>query len=297
MPSFPGQNDFKGEVYHGSQHQDASLSGDLAGKKVVVVGTGNSGHDIAQNFYENGAEVTMLQRHGTYVISAAVGVPMIHEGMYDENGPPTEEADVYGQSYPLAVQFALSVDLTNRIAAAEKSNLDGLKKAGFEVDFGDDGSGIYRKYITRGGGYYIDVGGSQLIIDGKIKVKRSPDGIKGFEATALVLADGTKMEADIVILATGYDNMVTSARKILGDQVADRCNNVWNLDSEGEVNAVRHHSSLHLIIVTDKLPLQMWRPSGHPHLWFLGGSLALCRIYSRLLALQIKAMEEGFNQG
>lgn len=238
MPNFPGQNDFKGEVYHGSQHQDASLSGDLKGKKVVVVGTGNSGHDISQNFYENGADVTMLQRRGTYVISAKTGVFMLHEGLYDETGPPIEDADVYGQSFPLPVQFALNVDATKRITAADKENIDGLSKAGFKLDFGDDGSGIYRKYVTRGGGYYIDVGASQLIIDGKIKMQQSPDGIKGFEPNALVLADGTKLDADIVVLATGYDNMVTSARKILGNKVADRCNDVWDLDSEGEVRAV-----------------------------------------------------------
>ena len=219
----------------------------------------------------------MLQRSGTYVISAATGLLMLHEGTYDEGGPPTEEADVYGQSLPLPVQFALNVDLTNRIAAAEKANLDGLKMVGFDVDFGDDGSGIYRKYVTRGGGYYVDVGGSQLIIDGKIKLVSSPEGIKGFEPDALVLADGRKLDADIVVLATGYDNMVTTARKCLGDKVADRCNDVWDLDSEGEVRA-------------------MWRPSGHPNFWFMGGSLALCRTYSRFLALQIKAIEEGLNK-
>ncbi|KAK4690947.1 hypothetical protein P7C71_g5949, partial [Lecanoromycetidae sp. Uapishka_2] len=277
IPSFPGQSEFKGTVYHGSQHQDASLSGDVTGKKVIVVGTGNSGHDIAQNFYENGADVTMLQRRGTYVISAKTGLFMLHEGLYDEGGPPTEDADVYGQSLPIPVQFALNVGGTNRIAAADKENLDGLTKAGFKIDFGDDGSGIYRKYVTRGGGYYIDVGASQLIIDGKIKLQQSPDGIKCFEPDALVLADGTKIEADIVVLATGYDNMVTSARKILGDKVADRCKEVWDLDEEGEINA-------------------MWRPSGHPHFWFMGGSLALCRIYSRFVALQIKAIEEGINK-
>lgn len=205
---------------------------------MVVVGTGNSGHDIAQNFYENGADVTMIQRRGTYVISAKTGLFMLHEGMYDETGPPTEDADVYGQSLPIPVQFALNVDLTNRIAAAEKDNVDGLRKAGFKIDFGEDGSGIYRKYVTRGGGYYIDVGCSQLIIDGKIKLKQSPDGIQGFEPHALVLADGTKLDADVVVLATGFDNMVTSARKILGGKVADRCKDVWDLDSEGEVNAV-----------------------------------------------------------
>ncbi|KAF2092761.1 putative flavin-containing monooxygenase YUCCA3 [Rhizodiscina lignyota] len=274
IPSFPGQNTFKGRVYHGSQHKDATFGDNVAGKKVVVVGTGNSGHDIAQNYYENGAEVSMLQRSGTYVISARTGLFMLHKGLYDEHGPPTEDADVFGQSLPIPVQFALNVGLTERIKAAELANIDGLEKVGFKIDFGNDGSGIFRKYITRGGGYYIDVGATQLIIDGKIKVVQSPDGIKGFTENSLVLADGRELEADVVVLATGYDNMRTSLRKSLGDKIADRCKDVWDLDEEGEVNA-------------------MWRPSGHPKLWFMGGNLALCRSYSKLLALQIKATEEG----
>ncbi len=180
----------------------------------------------------------MLQRRGTYVISANTGLFMLHEGLYDETGPPTEEADVYGQSLPLPVAFALNVGLTQRIAAAEKENIEGLTKAGFNLDFGEDGSGILRKYVTRGGGYYIDVGCSQLIIDGKIKVVQNPDGIKGFEENGLVLADGSRLEADVVVLATGYDNMLTSAQKILGDKVAGRCKNVWDLDEEGEIRTV-----------------------------------------------------------
>lgn len=85
VPSFPGQESFQGNVYHGSQHRDASES-DVRGKKVVVVGTGNSGHDIAQNYYENGADVTMLQRSGTYVITADKGVFMMHSGMHEDGG-------------------------------------------------------------------------------------------------------------------------------------------------------------------------------------------------------------------
>ena len=238
VPTFAGQSDFKGNAYHASYHQDASLTGNAAGKNVVVVGTGNSGHDIAQNYYESGANVTMVQRRGTYVISAAKGLFMLHEGMYDETGPPIEDADIAGQSLPIPVQFALNVGLTTKIAEVEKANIEGLTKAGFKVDFGDDKSGIYRKYITRGGGYYIDIGCSQLIIDGKVKVVQSPAGISHFEADSLVLANGNKLKADVVVLATGYDNMRTSARKILGDAVADRCKDVWDLDEEGEVNAV-----------------------------------------------------------
>lgn len=85
VPTFVGQERFKGQFYHGSQHRDASES-DVKSKKVVVVGTGNSGHDIAQNFYENGADTTMLQRSGTYVITVEKGVFMMHEGLHEENG-------------------------------------------------------------------------------------------------------------------------------------------------------------------------------------------------------------------
>lgn len=238
IPAFPGQATFKGIVYHGSEHEDATTLPNVKGKKVVVVGTGNSGHDVAQNYYEAAAEVTMLQRSGTYVLQADKGLFMLHEGLYDEGGPPTSDADIYGQSLPIPVQFALNVGLTRRIAEQEKANIEGLTKAGFKLDFGHDGSGIYRKYITRGGGYYIDVGGSQLIIDGKIKVQQSPGGVNGFESDALVLADGRSLPADIVVLATGYDNMRTTLRKVMGDKVADRASDVWDLDDEGEVNAV-----------------------------------------------------------
>lgn len=243
MPTFPGQEKFEGLIQHASQHQDASVTGTAAGKKVLVIGTGNSGHDIAQNYYENGADVTMIQRRGTYVITARTGLFMLHEGMYEEGGPPVEEADIVGQSLPIPVQFALNVESTERITAAEKATLDGLQKAGFKLDFGSDKSGIYRKYITRGGGYYIDVGASQLIIDGKIKVKQSPDGISHFDKEHLVLADGTSLAADVVIMATGYDNMRTTAEKIFGAAVSDRCKDVWDLDDEGEVNAVSHLDS------------------------------------------------------
>lgn len=85
IPSFPGQSDFKGVVYHGSQHEDASKYS-VKGKKVVVVGTGNSGHDISENFCQNGADVTMLQRSGTYVLTIDKGVFILHEGMHCENG-------------------------------------------------------------------------------------------------------------------------------------------------------------------------------------------------------------------
>lgn len=152
--------------------------------------------------------------------------------------PPTEQADLWAESLPHQVDFAFNVYLTQRVSEIDKSTLEGLAKAGFDVDKGIDEGGITRFYMTRGGGYYIDVGCSQLIAEGKIKVQKSADGIKGFTPRALVLADGKELDADIVVLATGYDNMRTTVRKVLGDKVADRCKDAWDLDEEGELNAV-----------------------------------------------------------
>lgn len=154
------------------------------------------------------------------------------------NRPPTEQADIWGESLPYPIGFALSVYLTQRISATDKEMLDGLEKAGFQVYKGIDDGGISRLYYTRGGGYYIDCGCTKHIINGDIKVHRSPNGIKRFMPHELVLADGKKLEADIVVLATGYDNMRTTVRKVLGDKVADRCKDVWDLDEEGELKAV-----------------------------------------------------------
>jgi cation diffusion facilitator CzcD-associated flavoprotein CzcO len=241
IPSFPGQDTFTGIVHHASQHKDAGSS-DVSGKKVIVVGTGNSGHDIAQNFCDNGASVTMLQRSPTHVVSADIGLLMLTEALYGENSPPTEDADLYAQSIPNQIGFAMVRPTVKAISEKEKETLDGLTKAGFKLSSGVDGGGLFSLYLTRGGGYYIDVGCSKLIVEGKIKVVQSPKGIKEFEKDKLVLADGTKLDADIVVLATGYDNMKTSLQKALGEEEASRCKDVWDLDAEGELNAVSSFS-------------------------------------------------------
>jgi hypothetical protein len=120
------------------------------------------------------------------------------------------------------------------------------------------------------------VGCSALIVSGAIKVKQGVE-ISSILPNGVRFADGTTLEADEVVFATGYQNMRTQTRTIFGDKVADKVQNVWGFDKEGEVKT-------------------MWRRSGHEGFWFMGGNLALCRFYSRLLALQIKALEEGISQ-
>ena len=239
VPKFPNETDYKGVVYHVSQHNDASMHSDLSQKNVVVVGSGNSAHDVCENFHESGARsVTMVQRSSTYVISARRGLDVHNIGTYEQGGPPTNDCDIFAQSNPIPIKFAMNVYDTKAIADIDREILDGLVKAGFRIDYGEAGSGIWRKYVTRSGGYYINVGCSELIADGKVKIKSSPDGIKSFTPKGLLLADDSEVEADIIVLATGYETMRSTARHILDERFSGRLGQVWDLDSEGELQSV-----------------------------------------------------------
>lgn len=177
----------------------------------------------------------MLKTTGKLIADVAI----VQANHSDNHSIPLEQSDVLSESLPWPVTLALCVDLTKRIFVADKDTLEGLERAGFKLNFGIDGAGILRLIVERGGGYYIDFGCSKLVIDGKIRVKYCPEGIAGFDERHLLLNDGSSLEADIVVLATGYDNMRESVRSVLGDTVADRCSDVWGLDEEGEIRTVR----------------------------------------------------------
>jgi putative flavoprotein involved in K+ transport len=267
---FPGDETFKGTLIHSSQYNDAK--GWPAGTKAIVVGAGNSGHDVAQDFCAQGADITLVQRSATYVMSRANGIPTYFGGLYYEDGPPTEEADLIGTSMPLLAGFP---GRTQIIAELDRELHEGLGKTGYVVDevvLTPENVTTHRLLV--GKGYYIDVGCGQLIIDGKVKVKHA--GLESFTETGVVFDDGTTLDADVVVLAVGYTNMREKAREIFGDAVADRLRSVFGVDTEGELRTV-------------------WRDSGHPGFWFAGGALHQVRPLSRYLALQIKAIEEGLH--
>ncbi|KAL8785429.1 MAG: hypothetical protein Q9213_003359 [Squamulea squamosa] len=275
-PYFPshikGLDSFKGDrLVHSSQFTGPQP--DAKGKKAVIVGCCNSGHDIAQDYYAHGYDVTIVQRSSTLVVSSENLIDVDMKGVYSEDGPPVEDADILNMSTPNAVAARLKVDNTKEINRRDAPLLRALQAAGFALDNGPESAGIFTKYLHRGGGYYIDVGASQLIADGKIKIKQGQE-IERVNPHSLTFRDGSELEADEVVFATGYQNMRETARKIFGDELADRVKDVWGFDEEGEIRT-------------------MWRRTGHPGFWFFGGNLALCRFFSRLLALQIKAMEVG----
>jgi thioredoxin reductase len=272
MPTMKGVESFAGDrLCHSSDFPGAQENS--KGKKAIVVGSCNSAHDIAQDYLEKGYEITMVQRSTTHVVSSKAITDVGLKGLFDEHGPQVDEADILLHGLPTPVLKALQVKVCGLQAEHDKEMLSGLAKAGFKYDSGPDGAGLFIKYFQRGGGYYINVGASELIASGQIKVKQGQE-IEEVLPRGLKFADGSELEADEIIFATGYQNMRTQTRTIFGDEVANKVGDVWGFNEEGEMRTI-------------------WQQSGHPGFWFHGGNLAMCRYYSRLLALQIKGLEEG----
>lgn len=267
IPDIPGLKQFAGKAVHSSRYDDGE---NFKGKRAIVIGTGNSGHDIAQDLYSSGAEVTLVQRSSTLVVSIEPSAQLVYtpynEGTLDDN-------DLIAVSMPLKVARKSHALTCEKSAALDKALLDGLRGVGFKLDFGDDNTGWQFKYLTRGGGYYFNVGCSDLLIKREIALKQFAD-IETFTAEGARMKDGETLPADLVVLATGYRPQEELVQKLFGDEVTQRVGTIWGF---GETQELRN----------------MYVRTGQPGLWFIAGGLAQCRIGSKQLALQIKAIEEG----
>ncbi|MFB9268937.1 flavin-containing monooxygenase [Bradyrhizobium erythrophlei] len=267
LPDIAGLNNFAGKVVHSSGYGDGE---DWNGKRALVIGTGNSGHDIAQDLHSSGAEVTLVQRSSTLITniepSAQLAYAAYNEGTLEDN-------DLIATSMPLTLAKRSHTLMTERSKELDKALLDGLKHVGFKLDFGDGGTGWQFKYLTRGGGYYFNVGCSDLVASGAIKLKQFSD-VETFVADGALLKDGETVAADLIVLATGYRPQEELVKKLFGDAMAERVGPIWGFGDGQELR-------------------NMYTRTPQPGLWFIAGSLAQCRINSLYLALQIKAIEEG----
>ncbi|MEM7490544.1 MAG: NAD(P)/FAD-dependent oxidoreductase [Pseudomonadota bacterium] len=282
MPDFPGMDRFKGEQHHSSQHPGPE---GWTGKKAVVVGSNNSAHDICAALWEEGADVTMVQRSTTHIVRSETLMDVGLGALYSEeavaNGVTTEKADMIFASLPYRILHEFQVPAYAEMKKRDADFYEGLEKAGFKLDWGDDDSGLFMKYLRRGSGYYIDVGASQLIIDGEIKLAHGQ--VTEVVEDGVVLDDGTKLEADLIVYATGYGSMNGWAADLIGQDVADKVGKVWGLGSD---------------TTKDPGPWEgeqrnMWKPTQQDGLWFHGGNLHQSRHYSLYLALQLKARQVG----
>lgn len=268
QPELPGLADFAGCVVHSHDYDDAAA---WAGKNAIVIGTGNSGHDIAQDLHSGGALVTLVQRSPTMIVNIEPSA-QIPYALYDE-GPPLEDCDFIVTATPFALARESHILMTAEAKALDQDLLNGLERRGFKLAYGDDGSGWQFLYLTRGGGYYFNVGCSDLVADGAVGLIQFTD-IDCFVADGARLKSGDRLPAELIVLATGYKGQDVLVRRLFGDQVAERVGPIWGF---GENDELRN----------------MYTRTGQAGLWFIAGSLAQCRIFSKYLGLQIKACEEG----
>ena len=285
VPEFSGAEKFKGDQHHSSNHTSGE---NYTGKKCIVVGSNNSAHDICADLYEHGADVTMLQRSSTHIAKSETLMELALGPIYSqeavESGITTDMADLIFASIPYKIMHVLQTPVYEEMAKRDANLYERLEKAGFMLDFGDDGSGLFMKYLRRGSGYYIDVGASDLIADGKIKL-RSGVNIQEIKENSVLLDDGSELEADLIVYATGYGSMNGWAAKLISQETADKVGKCWGLGSDTTKDPGPWEGELR----------NMWKPTHQDALWFHGGNLHQSRHYSQFLSLQIKARMEGID--
>ncbi|WP_072822702.1 NAD(P)/FAD-dependent oxidoreductase [Modicisalibacter ilicicola] len=283
VPEIPGAESFKGQLHHSSRHPGGEEYG---GKRCIVLGANNSAHDIAGDLWENGADVTMVQRSSTHIVKSDSLMEEVLGPLYSEEaveaGVTTSKADLTFASIPYKVLPDFQRPAFDVIRERDAEFYQRLEDAGFLLDFGADDSGLFLKYLRRGSGYYIDVGASELIANGDIKLA-SGVTIERINEHSVTLTDGTELPADLIVLATGFGSMNGWAAKLISQEVADKVGKCWGLGSNTAKDPGPWEGELR----------NMWKPTQQEALWFHGGNLHQSRHYSHYLALQLKARMEG----
>ncbi|KAJ6627996.1 hypothetical protein B0H10DRAFT_1993190 [Mycena sp. CBHHK59/15] len=276
-PEMAGMDSFSGPLYHSDNHKGAAP---FKGKRVIVVGACNAGADICQDFVVKGAaEVTMVQRSATCVISSGTADKALFSVAFSER-QTIEDADFVNHSMPHALALKLAAGGgTQRLKALDQKLHDDLTKAGFKLTWeltpGGGEVGLLGFFFDRtSSGTLLDIGCGQLIVDGKIKVKQGVE-VEKVDADGMVFKDGSKIVADVIVLATGNEPIIANAVSIFGEGIKDKIGSkIWGLDEEGELT-------------------RCYRPSGAPGLWFAPGAFQHSRFFSKHVAIQILAQELG----
>lgn len=285
MPILKGAEKFEGDQHHSAEHPGPDA---YKGKKALVVGSNNSAHDIAAALWENDVDVTMMQRSSTLIVRSEplmnIALGPLYSEQALESGITTEKADMILATLSVKLLAAAEKETYDKIQEMDADFYERLRQAGFDLDFGEDGTGAYLKALRRGSGYYIDVGASELVASGEIKLKNT-SGIKEITANSVIFDDGSELETDLIVYATGYGNMKGWLEELIGHDVADKVGIIGGLGSNTTYDPGPWEGE----------PRNLWKPTNQPGLWIQAGNLFMARFYSRYTALQIKARMEGIN--
>lgn len=267
LPAIPGSEEFGGTVVHSGDYPGGAR---WKGKKALVVGSGVSGHDVIQDLYESGAEVTLLQRSATYVINGETFHNINFANYLEGSTEELHDADLIAASIPWGQFMGLGKMVTEMAREQDAELLEALQSRGFAIEYGPEEAGVVALHIAGRDGYQINMGASDLIADGRVGV-RSGVTVERLTADAAVLSDGSSLDADVIVMATGYGKILDMVRPLLGER-AGNVRPIYQVGEDGELSVV-------------------WRRCGQDGLWFMTGIIQTARYYSQLLALQIEAIE------
>ncbi|MFT4010523.1 MAG: NAD(P)/FAD-dependent oxidoreductase [Nocardioidaceae bacterium] len=270
IPAVPGLESFQGRAVHSDSFQDAA---EYSGRNVLVVGAGVSGHELAQDLYEHGADVTMLQRSSTYVVSFEAYHKLWNSLFTEDATRPPEFLDQIAYALPFeGPGDDLQRELVKLGAEHDRELLDRLAAAGFKLQWGPDGTGIIGAHMSGVDSYQIDIGASSLIADGRVHLKQGVE-ISRVQGDTVVFSDGSELAVDLIVFATGYHQFWGHIAPMLGDAAA-KVDHAYGRAADGEY-------------------LNTWRRSAQPGLWFGTGFIRIARYYSAFMAMLIKAIEVG----
>ncbi|KAF9892283.1 hypothetical protein FE257_002060 [Aspergillus nanangensis] len=257
-------------------------------ESVLIVGSANTAFDVIEDTHAAGLETTMVARSPTYVIPVEYLTDKRSLGAHDLG---VEETDWLLQTMPTLVDAQLSAGLLTQFASEEPNRYHNLSNAGFSViDSCHPDAVLFHYLLERAGGHYVDVGGTKLLEDGRVRIKAGVEPV-AYTPTGLRFSDNSTIDVDAVVWCTGFadKDIRHTAREILGrhthtenknvltsEDIASRLDATGGVDLEGEIRG-------------------MWKR--HPRLgdnfWIMGGFTSQHRWHSRTLALQIKAALEG----
>ncbi|TCD65649.1 hypothetical protein EIP91_002417 [Steccherinum ochraceum] len=269
IPALPGSDIFQGTIVHGTAFQGGPA---YTGKRVIVVGAGNTAIDVCQDLCAyNAASVTMVQRSQTCVIDARTMSRRAHGIFRDDT--PTWVGDMKFLGMPFGMMKRMQQARVQELWDQDREMFEKLRKGGLKLYQGPENGGQFMMVFERSGGYWADRGGADLIASGQIKVKQGTEPV-AFTKNTLKFADGSELETDTVVFATGFVKMRDTATKLFGEDNLSRIgyDDFYGMDEEYEIKG-------------------SYRPTGHPGLWFGTGVMVTARPMAKLLALQLKAID------
>ncbi|MGB5809597.1 MAG: NAD(P)-binding domain-containing protein, partial [Polyangiales bacterium] len=176
LPTWPGQDTFRGEILH----SDAYRNGERwRGKRVLVIGSGNSGAEIAIDLVEHGATAAICIRGPIHFVARDVA-----------GGIPAQVVGIALSRLPPRIADHLGV-MTSKMMFGDLSSF-GIRRPKM---------GPITQINTLGRVPLIDVGTIELVRNGTLAVL---PGIQRFDESGVEFVDGRHEDFDVVVLATGF---------------------------------------------------------------------------------------------